>query len=60
MKVKPCPFCGGVPRIVENKINLKNILYGVYCDGEHHQVSVGYFDTEEEAVEMWNDGCGIN
>lgn len=60
MKIKPCPLCGGEPRIVENKINLKNILYGIYCDDEHHQVSVGYFDTEEEAIEMWNDICGIN
>ena len=55
MKMKPCPLCGELPNIVENKINLSAILYGVYCSGEHHQVSVGYFDSEEEAIEVWND-----
>jgi hypothetical protein len=43
-----------MPSIVENKINLKAILYGVYCGDEHHEVSVGYFDSEEEAIEVWN------
>ena len=55
MEIKPCPLCGGVPRVVENKVNLKSILYGVYCCDEHHEVSVGYFDSEEEAIEVWND-----
>lgn len=55
MEMKHCPLCGKVPRIVENKINLKSILYGVYCSDEHHEVSVGYFDSEEEAIEVWNN-----
>lgn len=53
-ELKPCPFCGGIPRIIENKLNLNKILYGVYCVDEHHEVSVGYFDSEEEATEAWN------
>ena len=55
MKTKPCPLCGEVPRIIENKVNLKSILYGVYCSDEHHEVSVGYFESEDEAVEVWNN-----
>ena len=54
MEMKSCPLCGRMPSIVENKINLKAILYGVYCGDEHHEVSVGYFDSEEEAIEVWN------
>jgi len=54
-ELKPCPFCGELPRIVENKMNLKEILYGVLCcDDEHHSVSVGYFYSIEEAAEAWN------
>ena len=53
IELKFCPLCGKAPRIVENKINLKSIMYGVYCSDEHHEVSVGYFYTEEEAIEAW-------
>lgn len=56
MEIKPCPFCGRTPIIVENKLHLDHILYGVSCYyGEHHTASVGYFDSEEEAIEVWND-----
>ena len=53
-ELKPCPFCGEIPLLYESKQDLKNILYGVSCYGEHHCASVGYFDTEEEAIEAWN------
>lgn len=54
-ELKPCPFCGSKPQITENKLNLRSILYGVICVGdEHHSVSVGYFQSEEEAVNAWN------
>lgn len=58
MELKPCPFCGGTPTIYENKFNLRHILYGVCCYGDHHTASVGYFDTEEEAAEEWNRCVG--
>ena len=51
----PCPFCGKKPNIIENKLNLKSILYGVICVGdEHHSASVGYFESEDQAIECWN------
>lgn len=54
-ELKPCPFCGGEARIIENKYNLNNILYGVCCfDGYYHSASVWYFNTIEEAIETWN------
>lgn len=53
-RLLPCPFCGRLPRFIENKANLKEILYGLCCDDEHHEVCVGYFYTEEEAIEAWN------
>lgn len=54
-ELNPCPFCGRTPTVTENKLNLKSILYGVICVGdEHHSASVGYFQTEEEAVNHWN------
>ena len=53
-ELKPCPFCGDMPLIHESKQDLRNILYSVFCGGEHHTASVGYFYTEEEAIEAWN------
>jgi Lar family restriction alleviation protein len=55
----PCPFCGALPRIVENKMNMREILYGVLCcDSEHHTASVGYFYSIEAAIEAWNRRAG--
>ena len=53
-ELKPCPFCGDIPMLYENKKDLRNILYSVSCYGEHHTASVGYFYSEEEAIEAWN------
>ena len=53
-ELKPCPFCGGTPRIVENKLCLEHIIYCVECDSDSHTVIGGWFDSENEAVEWWN------
>ena len=56
-KPRLCPFCRKIPSIAESKQDLKNILYSVFCCGEHHTASVGYFYTEEEAIDAWNKGA---
>lgn len=54
-KLKPCPFCGKIPILFENKFDLKNVLYGYYCSGdEFHSCEIGYFKTPEQAKEAWN------
>ena len=53
-ELKPCPFCGSTPRIIENKLNLKHIIYAVECDLDNHTVMFGWFDSEDEAIEAWN------
>jgi hypothetical protein len=55
MEIKQCPICGRTPRILENKFDLNDIVYGVYCCDEHHSISIGCFGSEEEAIEVWNN-----
>lgn len=56
-ELKPCPFCGGTPRIIESR-DSRRIMYGVDCLGdEHHIVCVGWFESEDEAIEHWNRRC---
>jgi hypothetical protein len=49
MEIKPCPFCGEKPEVVDDG-------YGwmVVCDGDSHYARAGLFMTEEQAVEEWN------
>ena len=55
IELKPCPFCGGTPVLIEHKYDLSHILYGYDCYGDdHHTCGVGYFETQKEAVEAWN------
>ena len=54
-ELKPCPFCGSTPRISENKLDYCHILYGIGCFGNaHHTAEVGWFPSEDEAIEYWN------
>ena len=55
MKKKPCPLCGGDPVILVNSVNPEETLYAVCCSDEHHVVTVWYFDSQDEAIETWND-----
>lgn len=53
--VKPCPFCGGKARIVQNdplmKGEKKFYVFGVICN----ECDAHFWkNTEEEAIEAWN------
>lgn len=47
-KLKPCPFCGG-EAIVDG---CDDTLWIVIC--KECNASIGYKDTEQEAIEAWN------
>lgn len=54
-ELKPCPFCGKQPTLIENKIDMRKILYGYSCmDDEHHEAAVGYYKSISQAAEAWN------
>lgn len=54
-ELKPCPFCGEIPRITHSSSGYTpiNIECGtVYCF--LHSGSALAYNTEEEAIEEWN------
>ena len=59
-KLKPCPFCGGKPRIGVVLDNRRNIMvYSPKCMG--CSAEIGWFDSEAEAITAWNarDGADL-
>ena len=55
-KLKPCPFCGGKAEVsYQDDVFFRRRLYSVKC-GEYSDCmgSMGWCNTEEEAVELWN------
>ena len=51
--VKPCPFCGSEARLHEGEAD-DYIFYYVECNGEDCDASTSCYDTQEEALDMWN------
>ena len=51
-KLKPCPFCGG-KAIIDG---CDDTLWIVIC--KECNASIGYKETEQEAVEAWNTRKG--
>lgn len=61
-KLKPCPFCGGVPSTADwitSRLYTRDNAFCVYCpscqllfgfDADYG----GQFATEQEAIETWN------
>lgn len=70
-ELKPCPFCGGEPKIVKRDVEPQgDSWYGkkvetfVLCDcgaclfdGGFHE---GFYDAETRAVEAWNHRTPIS
>lgn len=59
--LKPCPFCGGTPTMRDVDIKaLGGTGYCVECMNEDCMVNVctRRFDTEDEAIEAWNQRAG--
>lgn len=63
-KLKPCPFCGGVPSlycISCRKANSKSIKLRHYVQCENECVVLpmtNYCNTEQQAIEAWNTRKG--
>lgn len=54
-ELKPCPFCGRMPNIIERKTSTKS-NFRIECKNMNCQIIVGTFAflTVEEAIEAWN------
>ncbi|MBQ7154821.1 MAG: Lar family restriction alleviation protein [Synergistaceae bacterium] len=61
-KLKPCPFCGGKPHILDDLpeyCDVEHPGYYVYCPKDslyfgYTEAFGGEFSTEREAVRAWN------
>ena len=52
IKLKPCPFCGGVAMTICDRAPSEDSLFWVRCFGCGAETSL--FNSEEEAKEAWN------
>lgn len=57
-KLLPCPFCGGVPGLVETATPF-DVFFSITCFGDENGdcsmfPSTGHIETTEEAVTCWN------
>lgn len=52
-ELKPCPFCGGKPRVQEHRYVGYASTFGVVCLDCCCETRP-FFDTEEEAIKAWN------
>ena len=57
VKLKTCPFCGGMPVIKEVFFGMERFKrYGVVC--QKCSICIGFEDSREEAAERWNRRAG--
>ena len=55
-KIKSCPFCGGIASIATNTDGFgHDMSFYVRCEKSGHTLTADNFDTEEEAIEAWNE-----
>lgn len=47
-ELKPCPFCGSE--------NIVTVGYTIFCNDCGCKIETDGFETEEQAIEMWNTG----
>ena len=53
-ELKPCPFCGGKGRVIDNKnvkADFSPLLYAIQCTGCEMQTSYFY---PHNVIEQWN------
>ena len=55
-ELKPCPFCGKIPKIIISKNSNSKDFYSVECKRMSctFLVSTFAYRTEKEAIEAWN------
>ena len=64
MKIKRCPFCGGIaaPIIGRNKDTYKETTFSVYCENckigiyrmEIGENAINGFQSPDDAIKAWN------
>lgn len=65
-KLKPCPFCGGAPKIVDDN-GRHGMVFSVrhqcestggrfnrYGSVDRLTIDTGWYDSEQEAIDAWN------
>ena len=56
-ELKPCPFCGGMARVIEHTFyetsDFTSHSYGVECC-DCFTKSFQFYKTEEKAINAWN------
>lgn len=58
MELKPCPFCGGKPKIYDNSddFNATEKLYGIRCTkcGLHVHGVGNLIRSKQQTISRWN------
>ena len=51
-ELKPCPFCGETPRIIEHEYTDVDNTYGIKC--KCGTQGFQFWETIDDAIEAWN------
>ena len=54
MKINKC-WCGSEAYIDFKCFAGNNIMHTIYCKNKAHDISIGWHDWPEDAIELWND-----
>jgi len=62
-ELKPCPFCGSGATCIDDYCEGWETYYTVQCDNGKCMIDIGWHETPEEAIAMWDQRvdsiCGI-
>ena len=53
-ELKPCPFCGNIDIELNSKILMHSDCERFWIECPDCQISTRYFETNEDALRMWN------
>ena len=51
-KLKPCPFCGGMTKLLGEQLPVGSTFYFVQCLKCYSKS--GYYIDKQEAIDAWN------
>ncbi len=61
MNIKTCPFCGDVCEVVSTTFgDWSKAVYTVRCLGDKQHSLDSWSETEEEAIQEWNERDTFN
>jgi predicted RNA-binding Zn-ribbon protein involved in translation (DUF1610 family) len=55
IKLKPCPWCGGIPEVIKECEYKRQYSYHVICTKCEMKPRTFLFNTERRAKEIWNN-----